>query len=194
MTQDITLAVSKEVSVYERVAEKLVLESAEDMVGAVKMLSETNKVADRVKEEKEKVTKPLLEALNAERARWKPIETAVANAVALIRGKMMDYQKKTEEENRIKEEKLMARVEKGTMRVDTAVTKMNQLPDAKASVTTDSGMVQWTTVKKLVITDEGLIPREYLVIDQVKVKEALKKGVVVSGAQLVEEKVPKNFR
>jgi hypothetical protein len=194
MTQDISVVVQKEVSVYERVATKLLIETPDDMVVAVKTLSETNKVADRVKEEKEKVTKPLLEALNAERARWKPIETACANAVAMVRTKMMEYQKKVDAENAIIEARALARVERGTMRMDTAVSKVAALQDSTVAVTSDAGMVQWTTIKKLVITDEQLIPREYLVVDEVRVKDALKKGLVVPGAQLVEERVPKNFR
>lgn len=194
MSKDLSLVVQAEASVYEKKALELMIQSTADMEFAVTLLSETNKVADRVEKEKEKVTVPLNEALKAERARWKPIETACANAVAMIRSKMMEFQKKIDTENKAKEEKLMARVEKGTMRVDTAIAKLEAMPDAKASVVTESGMVQWTTVKKLVIENELLIPREYLVVDQVKVKEALKAGKSVPGAILIEEKIPKNFR
>ena len=57
-----------------------------------------------------------------------------------------------------------------------------------------AGTVQWMTVKKLVIEDETKIPREYLDVNETRVKEALKAGTVVPGAKLIEEKVPKNLR
>jgi hypothetical protein len=192
--QDIEMVVKAEVSVYEREAVKLIIDSPEDMERAVTILSETNKVADRVKDEKEKITVPLNEALKAERARWKPIEDACANAVSIIKSKMIAYQRLLEVKNKEKEDKLMKRVDKGTMKVETAVGKMEALPDTKASVATGAGMIMWKTVKKLVISDALLIPREYLIVDEVKVKEALKNGIVVAGASLVEEKTPSNFR
>lgn len=194
MAKDLTVVVQKEVSVYEHKANALDIKNAADMTIAVTILSETNKVADRVKEEKEKITKPLMEALNVERARWKPLETAIASAVATIKGKMVEYQRAIEAANAVKEEKLMARVDRGTMSVDTAVAKLEQLPDATQAVSTEAGLVQWTTIKKLVIEDPMLIPRVYLVVDEVAVKAALKNGIVVPGAKLVEEKIPKNFR
>lgn len=194
MSKDLSVVIQSEVSVYEREANALVIKTDADMELAVKILSATNTTADRVQAEKEKITKPLNEALKAERARWKPIEDACANAIATIKAKMVAFQRQLEAENAKKEEKIMARVEKGTLRTETAVAKLEALPDAKASVTTDAGMVQWRVVKKLVISDPMLIPREYLVVNEVAVKEALKAGKVVPGASFVEEKVPANFR
>lgn len=179
---------------YEKKADALVIKTTSDMEEAVKLLSVTNQVTDRVTTEKEKITKPLNEALKAERARWKPIEDACANAVATIKGKMIVFQRAVEAENAKKEEKIMARVEKGSLRTETAVAKLEALPDAKASVTTDAGMIQWRTVQKLVIEDANAIPREYLDVNEVRIKAALKAGVVVSGAKMVEERVPANFR
>jgi CRISPR/Cas system CMR subunit Cmr4 (Cas7 group RAMP superfamily) len=193
MNKDIAL-VEKSVSKQEAQATALVITDDAGMEKAVALLSQTNLIADNVKEEKEKITKPLNEALSAERARWKPIETACANAIATIRGKMMLYQKAVDAAIKEKEAKLMARVEKGTMKVDTAVRKMDELPDSVQTISTSFGQLQWTTVKKLVIDDASLIPREYLDVNETRVREALKAGTVVPGAKLVEEKVPKNLR
>lgn len=192
--KDLSIVIQSEVSVYEREANKLVIKTDSDMEQAVKILSATNQTSDRVTAEKEKITKPLNEALKAERARWKPIEDACANAVATIKSKMMAYQKTIEAANAAKEAKIMARVDKGTLKTETAVAKLEALPDAKASVTTDAGMVQWRTVQKLVIDDLNAIPREYMDVNEVRVKAALKAGKVVAGARMVEEKVPANFR
>ena len=193
MSKDLSVVFEKEVSVYEKKANALVIDEA-SIESAVVLLSETNKVADKVKAEKEKITTPLNEALRVERARWKPIEDAVTNAVATIKSKLVAYQRVAEEARVAKEANLMARVEKGTMRVDTAVAKMEALPDTNAPVTTASGLIQYRTVQKLVIEDINKIPREFLVVDEVKVKAALKAGNVVPGAKMVEEKVIANYR
>jgi hypothetical protein len=49
-------------------------------------------------------------------------------------------------------------------------------------------------VEKLVISDATLIPREYLDVNEMRVKSALKSGVHIPGASLVKEKIPKNIR
>ncbi len=164
------------------------------MAQAVELLSEANRTLDQATEEKEKVTKPLNEALKAERARWKPLEDACASVISGIRAKMMDYQKKLDAEIAKREAQIVARVEKGTMKADTAVSKLSQLPDSTKAVTTSAGAVQWTTVEKLVISDATLIPREYLDVNEMRVKSALKSGVHIPGASLVKEKIPKNIR
>ncbi len=188
------VVIEKKVSLQEQKAEALVIKTEADMSKAVVMLSEVNKVADGVKTEKEKIVKPLNEALKAERARWAPIETACTNAVATIRQKMMSYQKKLDAEIAEKKAKIIDRVDRGTLRVETAVDKMEALPDAAASVMTTAGSIQWRTVKKLVITNEKMIPREYLDVNEVRIKEALKAGKVVPGAEMIEEKIPSNSR
>lgn len=194
MSKDLTVVIQSEVSVYEREANALTIKTQSDMEQAVKMLSVTNSTADRVQSEKEKITKPLNEALKAERARWKPIEDACASAIATIKTKILTYNRALEASNAIKEEKIMARVEKGTMKVETAVGKLACMPDANESVATEAGVVQYRTVKKLVIEDALLIPREYLMVNETAVKEALKAGKIVPGAKIVEEKTIANFR
>lgn len=186
--------VEKKISKQEAQANELRIVDDKSMELAVSLLSQSNKIADEVKEEEEKITKPLNEALKAERARWKPIKEACANAIGTIRAKMMEYQKKIDEKNKETEAKLVDRVERGTMKAETASDKMEALPESAKMVTTAAGALQWMTVKKLVIEDMLLIPRTYLDVNETRVKDALKAGTVVPGAKLIEEKVPKNLR
>ncbi len=188
------LAVLKEVSVYEHKANALVINETKDMESAVVLLSETNRVADKIKEQKELLTRPAQDILNEVRLRYKPVEVACANAIATVRNKMMAYQREVERVVAEKEAKLLARVEKGTMRPETAVSKMEALPDVKADVRTEAGMVEWRSVQKLVIEDGKLIPREYLDVNEVRIKAAFKEGKVVAGCKMITERVPANFR
>jgi len=192
MSQEITI--QKEVSVYEQKATALTITSPEEMKEAVVLLSQTNKTLDNLNDEKNKVARPLLDAIAAERKRWKPFETALTNAVTTIRTKMMAYQKEEDRKRAIAEQKIVARVEKGTMRIDTASTKLANLPDIDVTVSTDAGAVQWRTIKKLIVDDIAQIPHEYFNLDEKRLTDALKAGATVQGAHLEDEKVPANYR
>jgi hypothetical protein len=186
--------IEKEVNPVVKTAEALVIKDAQGMSNAVELLSQVNKNLDRVGAEEDKVVKPLKEALKAEQARWKPIKTALEAARDALRSTMSKWQT---EQNRIKAEaeaKLAARVEKGTMKLETAVRKVAEIDTPAQSVATDAGMVKFRTVAELLIDNADLIPRKYLVVDEAAVKAALKAGIKVPGAVLVDEQVPVNYR
>lgn len=189
-----TEIIKAQVSDNERIAIEHVVNSPETQREAVTLLSNANKLSDKITAEKEKITKPLNAALQAERARWKPLETSIANIVSNLKTKMLSYEKQVAAEQAKKQAQIMARVEKGTMKVETAVSKLSDVVASDSSVTTESGMIQYAIVKKLYIVDAELIPRAYLEVNEVRVREALKSGVVVPGAELREEKTIKNFR
>lgn len=205
------------VTKQESQANALTIATLDDMKQATELLSEVNRMADKFEAEKELLTKPLNTALKEIRSRYKPIEGALGNAISTIRYKMSEAMKKFDAEAEAKKEKLMARVEKGTMRVETAVAKMEDIPDASATVLTDSGSVQWMIVKKLVFDDMLSINKKHLSVGLceefmmksntkysftvdispeyiAQVISDLNAGKVVAGVKIVEEKMPKNTR
>lgn len=175
-------------------ATSLVIATGDDMVRATELLSTVNKNLDRVAAEEDKVLKPLKEAVKAEQARWKPYKTALEAARDAVRKAMSIYQTAEMKRKAEAEAKLAARVEKGTMKLETAARKSSELATPEQSVSTDVGMVKFRTVQKLEILDANWIPRQYLTVDEAAVKAALKAGIKVPGAQLVEEQVPVNYR
>lgn len=167
-----------------------------DMKTAVDMLSQLNKYGDSVKAKKELLTKPLNLALRNARSMFAPIEDLYEGAVEVLRNKMTEYQtEKVRIENEEKT-KIAARVGegKGKFKVETAVAKIAEVEVAEKEVATEEGLVQFREVKVVKIMDETLIPREYLVIDEKKVLEALKAGKFVEGAVLESKQVPVNYR
>lgn len=170
-------------------ATALEIKTPEDMVAATDHLSKMKSVAKMIKARKEAITKPLMEALNSARDLFKPIEQDLASAEGTIKTKMLAYnaeQDRKAEEERIR---LAKRVEKGTMKAETAVAKMENIQDAPTTTTGKVGQVSTRTVKKYRVTNESLIPREYLMPDMSKITEALKVGKDVPGAEMYEEKV-----
>lgn len=169
---------------------------AEDMLEATTLLSNYNKHLKAITTEKEKVTKPINEALKAERARWKPIEDELNEAIAYIRNSMSAWQTAEKKREQEEESKIASRIGegKGKLKIETATNKMAEIERAPEKHSTDAGLVKFRTDKKLKITNEILIPREYLVVDERKVLDALKAGVSIAGAEIEEIQTPINFR
>lgn len=188
--------IEKEVSPIIAKAEELKVTDQKSMESATKMLSELNKQKDRITEEKEKVTKPLNEALRAERNRWKPIETVLETAIGFLRNSISNWQTAEIKRAREEEAKIAARTGegKGKIKVETAVAKINEIERPNEKVVSDSGMVKFREDKVLKIWDETMIPREYLLINEAKILADLKAGKNVPGCELDIKLTPINYR
>ena len=186
--------IKNEVRPIVKQASAITIKTAEDMEGAVELLSNVNRQLDMVKDEELKVTKPLKEALKAETDRWKPMKDAMKIAVDTLRLKIGTYQTEADRATKLAEAKLAARVDKGTLKMSTAVRKLGELDKPEEKVATMAGSVSFRTLQTLKITKEADIPREYLVVDEKRLLDALKAGVVVPGAEIEEIKSVVNKR
>jgi len=177
-------------------AQAITVKDQATMEQASLMLSELNKRADMVEEEKQKVLAPLNQARTAEINRWKPVLSILTTATDHLRNTISTHQ--TAEVKRVKAEeaKIAQRVGegKGHLKVETAVRQIEEIVEPEKQVATEAGLVKFREDKVLKITDEKKIPREYLVVDEKKLLEALKAGTVVSGAELDIRMTPVNYR
>lgn len=175
-------------------AQALVIDSPEVMAEAVELLSQANQILDRVTEEKEKITKPLNEALGAERKRWKPIELVIGSAVEAIRTKMSEYQTALARKAAQDEAKIAAKMQKGTIKPETAIRKANEIEKPIAAVAAVSGSVSFRATPTVRVVDIKKIPAEYLVVNEAKILAAHKAGIVVQGVAIDIIQVPVNRR
>lgn len=198
---------SKEIEVVKQQATKalgaaqaLTIESDEDMRNATDLLSKMKSVAKMIKTEKETITKPLSLALDNARGLFKPIETNLADGEALVKRKMLAYQAEVDRKADADRLKLAQRVEKGTMKPETAVAKMEAIKEAPKSVQGNHGSIQTRTIKKVRITplaevkmDSGqlgyCIMKGYLVWNESLVRADALKGTPIPGAEVYEEKI-----
>jgi hypothetical protein len=168
----------------------------DDMKEATAMLSDLNKQRDRVTEEKEKVTKPLNQALKAERARWKPLEDVLEGAIDALRRRMTSYQTQAKAEADAKADRIAARVGegKGKLAPETAMRKLDEIEKPEEAVSTDAGQVKFRTVEKFEVIEISKLPWEYLTPNETKIREAMKAGLKLPGVRYYTEEVPMNFR
>lgn len=190
--------IKKEVTVLATQAQQLSITNDEQMREATVMLSTVNKQADIIKDFKEKVTKPLNQALRAERARWKPLEDQLASATKVIRTAMIVYQTAMTKKAEAEKEKIVARIGegKGKIKVTTAAGKLAEVATPDKLVSTDEGAVSFVTDYEIEIEDPRKVPLEFLDISVRKadVKRAVKAGQTIPGLIIKEIQVPKNFR
>lgn len=175
-------------------AESLEIEKQADLPQAVQMLSELNKTADKITEEKEKITKPLNEALKQERNRWKPIETVLEQAINTLRTKITKYQTAQIAIEKAQQEKIAARLEKGTLTLPTAVRRLADLKISEKSVNSEAGYIKFRVTKKFIVENLELVPRDYLIINEALIKEAMKDQKEIPGIRYYEEQTPINYR
>jgi hypothetical protein len=175
-------------------ANELVVESQDDMLHATELLSKINKAGDMIKAQKEAITKPLNASLAAARELFKPLELIKAEAKSIVSRKMIDFQTKFEAERAAQEAKIVARVEKGTLKIETAVRKVEALEKVENKVEAVSGSVTFKEVRVTKVIDENLLPREYLEVNMVKVRKDALAGVQIPGVVVEIEKQLSNSR
>ena len=179
----------KQVSFVQQKADDLSIVTESDMSIGSDLLNDVKKVEESIKERKEAITRPMMESLASTRELFKPLETAHAEAKKTIKSKMLAFT--VAESERVEKEKarVMARAEKGTIRTDTAINKLEAIGETKKSFAGNSSKTSVRTVTKVRVIDESLLPREYLIPNITKITEALmKQKIAVPGAETYEEK------
>jgi hypothetical protein len=179
----------KQILFVQQKANELVIASDEDMAKGADLLDAVKKVETGIIERKEMITRPLMSALASARELFKPLEVGHAEAKKTIKAKMLDYTIAEDERIAKEKERVEARVEKGTMRMDTAVKKMEDIGDAKTSFAGEKAKTSIRVVTKVRVVDESLVPREYLIVDMTKVTEAvLRQKIIIPGIETFKEK------
>lgn len=194
MTTEITI--QKKVSSIAESAMQTEINSIESMSYATTLLSDLNTFSKQLTAEKEKVTKPLNEALKAERGRFKPFEDVIETAIAFIRKGMVTYQTEAKRIADAEAAKIAARVGegRGKLKIETASTKIANIEKAPDKVIADNGSVTFRTDKKFRIVDITKIPYAYLVPNEVAIRQVMKEGKELPGVEYYEEQIPVNRR
>lgn len=146
--------VEKRLTKAESYAEALTITDDKGEKTATAALSELNKLGDEITGQKEELTKPLNAVLKAIRERYKPVETAHANAIRIIKGKLIAYHNAKQAAADKEAAQIAARAAKGTIKPETAVRKMDEIAPVEKNVKTEAGALQYKKVPVATITKE----------------------------------------
>ena len=184
-----TLAVAKYTSA-------LSIKGAEDMKNAVETLSSLNTLHDRVVEDREKLTKPLLEALKEVRERYRDVEERLKASIGTVRSEMTRYQGEALKARQEAELKLSERVGegRGKLKMETALRRLEEVEVVEKGVVGEAGSVTFVEVEKFEVVDFKALPDEYKVANEVAIRLAKKNGVEVAGVRYWKEQSVRNRR
>ena len=187
---------TKEVEAYKVQVNELVkqaygfvIASKEENDKAMELKAKLKSTWKSIEEHKESITKPLNESLRNVRALFAPLEELYRNADRTIGMKLIVYKNQVDEEARKKEAQIAARVDRGTMRLDTAEKKVADLPQVQKTTHTAAGQVQFRKIKKVKIINKDLIPDEYWVLDEVAIRRDALAGKLTAGVEVYEEEI-----
>lgn len=159
---------------------------------AVEIRGRLHALQKQAKSRKEAITKPLNQALREVRDLFAPAESMCSKLIERIDDKIMSYKRKVDEVARLKTDKIAERVEKGTLRPETAAKKLAELPAVKTTVRTESAGLQFRKIPKMRVVNADLLPDKYWIIDEVTLRKDVLSGIVVPGAERYEEEIPVN--
>lgn len=178
-----------QVTKLEARANEVQITTKEEYEGAADLIARLKETGSKLKTTKESITKPLNEALKNARSLFAPIEEQFIKAESIIKTKLLDYKKKIDEEARQKEVSIAARVEKGTLRLETAEKKIDAIERVDNTTRGKVGEVQIRTIKKVRIVDASALPREYLIPDEVAIRRDALGGKQIPGVEIYSEDV-----
>lgn len=174
------------ISKAETAATALQIKTVDDLTGATELLGKIKTVGKAITQKKESITKPVNEALKNVRAFFAPLEKQWWNAEKIVKDKMINYQNDQIAKAAKETEKIEDKVEKGKLTFGKAAERIEAVTPQK-NVVANSGAIQFRTKKEVVIDNEMLIPREYLILDMIKIRKVALAGVNIPGVRVIEK-------
>lgn len=170
------VAIEKSVSKQLEQATDFKCKSKEDHALGGELLRQFKEAEKKSGLIKDKVLAPLLEATKNHRAYFKPFEIGVAACIKHVKAEMDLW--RAEEQRKLDEKKAKVLADGRITKAETQERKLAEL-ELEVGNTRRYRVVQ--------VNNLALIPREYFDLNETRLKAALMEGVVVPGAELVNE-------
>ncbi|MFA6097585.1 MAG: hypothetical protein WC788_08255 [Candidatus Paceibacterota bacterium] len=193
---------------HPEVARALIKKKADGMDSMLEKFQVTNNdelnaVSDKIKQvkslkkyieqEKDKYVDPAKQIIAEAKEQYDPYIKKCQNAEIILKDRAKKYMIEQDQKRIEAEKKIAARVEKGTLKTETAIKKIEALPETQTTIRTDKGSGLRMSKRKIaVIKNPELIPDAYWIIDEVRVRrDALAKDKAgeaqIPGVEIQEE-------
>lgn len=141
----------------------------------------------KLEEKRKFFVKPLNDQVKKVNDLFKEYNAPLDNADRTLRGKVLSYRQEVQRKQREEEERLRKLAEKEQKRLEKKAEKTGQpapppivipmIEQAPKTIQADLGSATTKTVWDFQIIDESLIPREYLIVDERKIRAVVKAGI-----------------
>jgi len=146
-----------------------------------------NALLKNIDKQEKMITKPINDSLKKIRDLFRPFKTQVTDVSNDLKSRRQVFINAEEAKRAKKEAQIAARVEKGTMREDTAVGQLSDLETSAPEV--NGGMMSVLVVK---VIDIKLIPEQYLMVNATQLRADYREGIEVPGVEFIYEKRARN--
>ncbi|MDZ4231644.1 MAG: hypothetical protein U1C72_00120 [Candidatus Pacearchaeota archaeon] len=163
----------------QRITTKSDVEEAQGQLETIK------KGKGYVKTWKEKWIDPVKAHLKNLQEEIKPVEEALSMAESNLKTKIVDYQQRELQKAEEKKKEIAAKVESGEISFEKAVQKVEKVEEKPQAFKT-------RTIKEVEVVNEDLIPKDYWVVDMVKVRKDALAGVAIPGVKVTSKEIAVN--
>lgn len=185
-THNDELPVIKEEAVgIEKEITKITVTNDDELRELSDKVKQVKTLLKRAEEAKEKFTAPAKDIIAQAKTLYDPLIAQCKNFEKILKEKGIEYVVEKNKKIAAKQEKIVARAESGNIKEETAIKKLEELPDQSKSAKTESSEFRVSTYKDVEIFDRESIPDIYWMIDEAKVKKVVLAGVEIPGARII---------
>ena len=181
------LAIQKESSDLVSRAQNFQVISDVAFEDATKVISWIAGVKKKIELKRKFFTQPLNEQVKKINVMFKEYSNPLSEADRIVRNKMLSYRKVQEEKQRKEQEKLDKEAKKIAKKENIPVEEVMEGNKAQEVPKT----VGATTIKKVwtfEVEDEARVPRGFLMLDEPRIREAIRKGIrEINGIKIFEK-------
>jgi len=143
-----------------------------------------------IETEKEKLVGPAKAIIAEAKDKYDPFIKKCQNAEIVLKQKATKYMEEKEAKRIEAEKKIVEKVENGRLKPENAVKKIEALPETQKTIKSENGSgLRMAKRRTAVIVNPDLVPDEYWIIDEVKVRKDALAGKEIPGVEIKEESV-----
>jgi hypothetical protein len=180
-------AIKRQAMKAQEVVNQTTITNDDDLVAVADQINVIKRLKKEIRTEMEKYTKPAQAIINEARAKYLPLEKICDEAESQLKAKVAEYMDAQEAKRLKEEEKIVAKIEAGRMKEETGIRKIEELGNEVRTIQTENTQLQRRKVRVAYIVNAEIVPQEYWIIDEVRVKRDALAGKLIPGVEIREE-------
>lgn len=159
-------------------------------------LIQAKKLLKSSKEDMDRLIDPLKESIANIKEKYAPTQDALKQVIDDLTQKTTAYQTNLVNAQREAESAITARIApgKGNLTLETAVKKLEALPQVDKNLTTETGSMTFVEHQMCELEDITKLPLQYHLADMVQIRAQMKAGNKLPGVRYWTEQRPRNTR
>lgn len=169
-------------------AEAFIVNNSESVTKATEFTKKIKVGLKQLEDKRKAYTKPLLESKKQIDDDFKAFMQPFKDAEKVLKKKIGDYQMEVIRKQREEQEKLVKIEQELKRELPEARKEMDKAMETAKQVKSDDATASTRTVWKFEVLDENKVPVEFKIVDERKIREAVKNGArEIDGVRIYED-------